>query len=149
MDMDRRTIERGLATRLNPVARAWQQLADQALAQLGVSNSTGWCLVWLQRLGEDVRQADLARAIGITEASLVRIVHQLESSGQLVRRTSPHDRRVNHLLLTEQGAALAGRIEATLVALRHELLDGLSSDDIAATLRVLDRLTVAIAERRA
>ncbi|WP_336971637.1 MarR family winged helix-turn-helix transcriptional regulator [Sphingobium aromaticiconvertens] len=146
--MNRKGLERTLATRLNPVSRAWQQLADQALSQLGVSNSTGWCMVWLNRLGEDVRQADLARAIGITEASLVRILHQLEASDLVLRQASPDDRRVNHLLLTSKGQALAGEIEETLVNLREDLLTGLPSQDIAATLRVLDHLAGAMAERR-
>ncbi len=146
--MSRKALERNLATRLNPVSRAWQQLADQALSSLGVSNSTGWCLVWLDRLGEDVRQADLARAIGITEASLVRILHQLEASKLVQRTTNPDDRRANFLLLTQEGQALAARIEARLVDLRGALLADLSSQDIETTLRVLDRLSAAIADRR-
>jgi MarR family transcriptional regulator for hemolysin len=146
--MTRRTLERKLATLLNPVARAWHQLADQTLSGLGVSNSTGWCMVWLDRLGEDVRQADLARAMGITEASLVRILHLLEASSLVVRRTSPDDRRANYLLLTEQGHELAGRIEALLTDLRTDILAGLPDEDIEATLRVLDHASHAIAERR-
>lgn len=146
--MDRKGLERTLATRLNPVSRGWQQLADQTLSQLGVSNSTGWCMVWLNRLGQDVRQADLARAIGITEASLVRILHQLEAADLVQRHASPNDRRVNHLLLTPEGLDLAGRIEATLVTLRENLLTGLPSQDIETTLRVLDHLADAIVERR-
>jgi DNA-binding MarR family transcriptional regulator len=70
---------------------AWQRLADAALATLDVSNSQGWALVHLARLGAETRQADLARAIGITEASLVRTLHQLEHSGYVARRPDPDD----------------------------------------------------------
>ncbi len=148
----RTALEYGLATRLSPVSRAWQQLADQVLARLNVSSSTGWCLVYLDRLGEErggeVRQADLARAIGIREASLVRTLHQLESAGLVARQTDPNDRRANHLLLTGTGRTLAGRIETELAGLRHELLAELPSADIEATLRVCETLTRMIGKRR-
>ena len=59
----RRHLEFSLATGIRPLAGAWQRLADAALATLGISNSQGWALVHLARLGSNARQADLARAI--------------------------------------------------------------------------------------
>ncbi|MES1972998.1 MAG: MarR family transcriptional regulator [Pseudomonadota bacterium] len=146
--MHRAELELALARRLNPVSRAWMQVADQVLARLGVSNSTGWCLVHLDRLGADARQSELARAIGISEPSLVRTLHQLEATGMIARRTDPNDRRANHLLLTEQGRALAAHIEEALMELRRELLVDLPDEDIEATLRLCDALTDRIARRR-
>ena len=146
--MDRPDLERALATRLSPVSRAWRQLADETLARLGVSNSTGWCLVYMQRLGADARQADLARAIGIREASLVPTLNRLEASKLVERRPDPRDRRANNLLLTEAGRALALEIEAELTGLRADLLAGLPSGDIEAALRVCDTLDRHISERR-
>ena len=48
------------------IARLWRQLADSTLAEFGVSNSAGWCLLYLDRLGADVRQIELADVLGIT-----------------------------------------------------------------------------------
>jgi MarR family transcriptional regulator for hemolysin len=146
--MHREGIERRLATRLSPLSRAWQQLADQELAMLGVSNSTGWCLVWIDRLGGNVRQADLARAIGVREASLVRTLNQLESAGYVMRQTDPKDRRANHLFLTAEGLALAGQSEERLVELRHDLLADLPTQDLETVVRVFETLTRTITERR-
>lgn len=141
-------IEFALATGIRPLAGAWQRLADATLASLDISNSQGWALVHLARMGSDTRQADLARAIGITEASLVRTLHQLEHAGFVARRSDPEDRRTNRLVLTEGGAAVAEGIDARLVALRTDLLDGISDDDLAATIRVLDTVAGRIAARR-
>ncbi|WCT73003.1 MarR family transcriptional regulator [Sphingomonas naphthae] len=146
--MTRADLERTLARRLNPVSRAWQQVADLALARLGVSHSTGWCLVHLDRMGQGARQSDLAREIGVTEPSLVRTLHQLEATGMVERRTDPEDRRANHLVLTAQGHELAAGIEAAFVALRAELLADVPSTDIEATLRLCDAVTQRIADRR-
>lgn len=140
--------EFALATGLRPLSGAWQRLADAALATLDISNSQGWALVHLARLGAETRQADLARAIGITEASLVRTLHQLEHGGFVMRQPDPDDRRTNRLVLTEAGAVIAGGIDARLVALRAELLDGVTDADLATTLRTLDLVGERIATRR-
>jgi len=144
----RRDLEFALATGIRPLAGAWQRLADAALASLDISTSQGWALVHIARLGAELRQADLARAIGITEASLVRTLHQLERAGFVARRPDPGDRRTNRLVLTEAGAAIAGGIDARLAALRAELLDGVADADLATTVRVLDHVGQRIAALR-
>jgi MarR family transcriptional regulator for hemolysin len=144
----RRALEFALATGIRPIAGAWQRLADAALASLDISNSQGWALVHLARLGVEARQADLARAIGITEASLVRTLHQLEHAGFVTRRPDPDDRRTNRLALTEAGAAIADGIGARLVTLRAELLDGVTDADLAITVRTLELVGQRIAARR-
>jgi MarR family transcriptional regulator for hemolysin len=138
--MKRIDLESALASHLPRVSRAWRHLADQALAELGVSISTGWCLVFISRLGDGTRQGDLAREIGVREASLVRTLHQLEAAGLVARQTDPDDRRANHLLLTALGRSTAGKIEARLQSLRNELLADTPSADIEATIRVCDAL---------
>jgi len=145
---DRHSLERALATRMHPTARAWQRLADATLASLDISSSTGWALVYLQRLGDDTRQADLARAVGVTEASLVRTLHALEDAGLVQRVADARDRRANRLRLTEDGVSLASRIDGRLAALRNALLDGVSDAALETTLQVLDHLSTALAERR-
>ena len=144
----RRAVEFALATGLRPIAGAWQRLADAALASLDISNSQGWALVHLARMGPDTRQSDLARAIGITEASLVRTLHQLEHAGLIARQTNPQDRRSNRLVLTGAGVAMADSIDSRLIELRADLLDGIPDDDLEASVRVLDRVAQRIAERR-
>lgn len=148
MAADRQSLERALATRMNPTSRAWQRLADATLASLDISNSAGWALVYLQRLGEETRQADLARAIGVTEASLVRTLHALEDAGLVQRVVDESDRRANRLRLTISGVALAGRIDTRLATLRSALLDGVSDAALETTLQVLEHLAARLAERQ-
>jgi len=140
-------LERQIATRMNPLARAWLRVADQTLAELGVSTSTGWALVHLQRLGHDARQSELARAIGITEASLVRTLHRLESSGFVTRIADVEDRRANRLRLTPEGVALASRIDGRLIALRSEMLRDIPSDDLERVIHVFDVVSARFAEQ--
>ncbi|MCE7796355.1 MarR family transcriptional regulator [Sphingobium sufflavum] len=146
--MSRIFLERQIAHYMAPVAQGWRQLADAALAELRVSNSSGWCLIYLDRLGPDARQIDLAREIGISQPSLVRTLDQLEAAGLVDRIAHPEDRRSNLLILTPAGKSLVGQIEEKLGTLRHSLLDGLSDGDLETVQRVMSLLTDRIAERR-
>ena len=134
--------------RLTPVARQWRLVGDQALARLGLSSSTGWCLIYLDRMGDDVRQADLARAVEISDATLVRTLHQLEASGLIARHPDIEDKRVNRIRLTEAGRTMIGPIEAQLADIRQALLAGVSDADISAALRVCEALGEGLAARR-
>jgi MarR family transcriptional regulator for hemolysin len=146
--MSRARQEREVAQKLPVVTRAWRLLADVSLAEFGVSNSTGWCLIYLDRLGPDARQTDLAQAIGITQPSTVRILDQLESAGLVERSQDPADKRSNRLTLSPAGKSLVAKIETRLAELRRELFAGVPDADIEAVLRTLDLLSRRIAERR-
>lgn len=139
---------RALAQKLPTVARLWHQLADVTLAEFGVSNSAAWCLLYVDRLGPDVRQTELAEHLEIAQPSLVRTLHLLEGNDLLERVPDPEDRRSNRIGLTAQGQELVGRIEAKLDALRLSLLDGVDEADVAAAVRLLDLLSRRIMEQR-
>ncbi|EIZ80196.1 MarR family transcriptional regulator [Novosphingobium sp. Rr 2-17] len=119
------------------------------LASLGISNSTGWALVHLQRLGAGARQSELARVVGVAEPSLVRTIQQLERGGLIVREQDQADRRANCLQLTAEGARLARSIDARLGALRAELTQGVTDKELGVAVRALDRIDAAIADKRA
>ncbi|WP_245828945.1 MarR family winged helix-turn-helix transcriptional regulator [Sphingomonas dokdonensis] len=123
-------------------------MADSVLAEFSISNSSGWCLTHLSRLGPDTRQRELAEAIGITPASLTRTLADLDRRGLVARQADQGDRRANHVRLTDAGVALAQQIEARLTALRAELLEGLPEADIALMVSMLDHIAGRIEQRR-
>lgn len=139
---------RALAHHMAPVARNWRSLADSTLAELGVSNSAGWCLIHIDRLDGDVRQAALAESLDISQPSLVRTLDQLQSAGLLTRKPDPDDKRSNHIVLTADGRDLTQRIEAKLGALRDELLDGVPDEAVEIAVNLMQLLGARISERR-
>jgi MarR family transcriptional regulator for hemolysin len=141
--------KRVLAHRMAMVARNWRGLADGELAQFGVSNSAGWCLIHIERLGPAVRQTDLAEALDISQPSLVRTLDQLQVADLIARVTHPDDKRANLIGLTPAGQELVGRIEAKLDALRGQLLDGVPDDALEIALWVIDMLSLRISEYKA
>lgn len=135
--MERRlSLEASYVRTLLPLGRGWRQAADRALANLDVSASCGWALVQVGRLGDNVRQTDLAAELDITGPSLVRLVDQLAVAGKIERVPDASDRRVSRIRLTASGRAMLVAIEAVLADLRHEILAGLSDTALQAALDV-------------
>ncbi|RYG94904.1 MAG: MarR family transcriptional regulator, partial [Alphaproteobacteria bacterium] len=92
---------RDLTRDLLLVGRLWRKMAREAAARHGVSEAASAPLVWIERLGENVRQNTLADAIGIEGASLVRLIDELQASGLVTREPDPSDRRANVVSLTD------------------------------------------------
>lgn len=140
MTSPRALLEFSYARTLMPLARLWRQAADRALIDMCVSASTGWALVQVGRLGDDVRQTDLANQLDVTQASLVRSIDQMTAAGLVERHRDPTDARVSRIRLTERGRTLVTTIETKFATLRHAMLDGVSDDDLTTALRVAERL---------
>ena len=140
MTSPRAVLESAYARTLLPLAKMWRQAADRALSDMNVSASTGWALVQVGRLGDDVRQTDLASQLDVTQASLVRSIDQMTAAGLVERRRDPADARVSRIRLTTHGRALVTTIEAKFSTLRAAMLDDVSDADLATALRVAERL---------
>lgn len=146
--MARSDLTHSLAQRVPQVARSWRLLADEALAELRVSTSAGWCLVHLSRLGPDARQAELAGQLGITQPSLVRTLDQLAAAGLIRRLPHAQDKRSNRIQFTDAGRDLAERIETRLGELAQQLFDGVPDAAIEITVNMMDLIGHRIAELR-
>ncbi|QJU57732.1 winged helix-turn-helix transcriptional regulator [Sphingomonas sp. AP4-R1] len=145
---ERYQLEAAYARTLLPLSRKWRQFADRAMSDMGVSAAGGWALVQVGRLGDDVRQSDLAAHLDITGPSLVRVVDQLVDAGLVERRRDPVDARVSRVGFTESGRALATRIESAFGELRREILADVTDTDLATALRVAEHLEACFAQPR-
>ncbi|MGY4803247.1 MarR family winged helix-turn-helix transcriptional regulator [Teichococcus aerofrigidensis] len=127
------------------IGRAWRREADLCLAPLGLTQATAAPLLLLRaRVGAPCRQHELAQALGIEQPSLVRLLDQLGEAGRVERLADPADRRARLMHLTPAGVAAAGEADRRLGALRLRLLGGAAPQDLAAALRVLDGMRVAL-----
>ncbi|AZC15577.1 MULTISPECIES: MarR family winged helix-turn-helix transcriptional regulator [Pseudomonas] len=118
-------------------ARHWRRICQNTLINFGVSEACAVPLLMIGRLGEGVRQVAVAQAAGMESPSLVRLLDQLCTAGYVCRSEDPHDRRAKCLSLTDSGRELVQAVEGELVRLRHEVLAGISAQDLEAALRVI------------
>ena len=129
------------------VSRRYRKEMDAVFAENGLSDATSLPLRYLARQNHPLRQKDLAERLAIEGPTLVRTLDMLVAKG-LVRRTEdPDDRRAKLVSATKAGRAFLSNLGARFSALRHELFEGISEQDIEATLRLLQRLEQNIAAR--
>jgi MarR family transcriptional regulator for hemolysin len=127
---------RDLTRDLLLAGRLWRKMAREAAARHGVSEAASAPLIWIERLGENVRQNTLADAIGIEGASLVRLIDELQSSGLVTREPDPSDRRANVVSLTPRGREVVTEVNDDIQSVRRQIFGALPAADIEATGRV-------------
>ena len=123
--------------------RLWRKIARESASKHGMSEAASAPLIWIDRLGDAVRQNALADAIGIAGASLVRLIDELQGSGLVTREPDPSDRRANVVSLTERGRQVVSEVTDDLLALRKEVFAGLSLADIEAAMRIFAAIKLA------
>ena len=136
---------RDLTRDLLLAGRLWRKMARHAASAHGVSEAASAPLLWIDRLGQNVRQTALADAIGIEGASLVRLLDELQSSGLITREQDPTDRRANSVNLTERGRTVVEAVNETLTALRLEVFAATPRKDVEAAIRIFKTLEAASA----
>jgi MarR family transcriptional regulator for hemolysin len=136
----RQQARMAFGTVLPPLSRAYKAAADKAVGHMGLSQAMAWPLVMIGRLGNGIRPGTLAEVLAVEGASLVRQLDQLTEAGLVERREDPVDRRAKTLHLTATGLRARAKIEASLVAMRDEMFEGVTDADLAACLRVFAAL---------
>ena len=121
-------------------ARVWRTKLDQRLRPLGLSQGKWTTLVHLAWGGDKLTQRDLARRIGIEEATLAGLLDRLETDGWVERKPSEHDRRCKTVHLQPRSKKILSSIFDTAQALRQELIAEIPQSQLETCMRVLTRI---------
>lgn len=136
-----RLKELHLAEQLGRLHRLWRTVADVELIPLGLTHPR-WTALWkLLRLGDNVSQKVLADALEIELPSLMRTLGQLEEHGYVKRRCCDTDKRARIVSLTPQGTDIQKQIEARIMQIRAELLNGISHQELNEFERVISLIS--------
>ena len=91
---------------------------------------------------------EIATGLGLTAPTVSVGVRRLETAGLLERRSDPQDGRAIQLFLTAQGQALHQRAHAFRREKMRRLLRGLTSEDRATLLALLEQAISAAEEEK-
>ena len=133
--------------RVARIARRLRQAVDAELRVLGLTEATWRPLVYVRRLGDGVRQKELATALSIEGPSLVRILDNLERRGLIERRADESDRRARGIHLTRSGRELAKRAAKAGGEVQARVLASVSAAELEACQRVLAGIERELEER--
>ncbi len=122
--------------RVARIARRLRQTIDAELRAFGLTEATWRPLAYVGRLGDGVRQKELATALAIEGPSLVRLLDSQES-----------DRRARGIYLTRAGRHLAARVSTVGTEIQARLLASVPPAELETCQRVLDSIERALDEQ--
>jgi MarR family transcriptional regulator for hemolysin len=129
---------------MSRLGAAWRREIDQDLHRFGLTEATWRPILMLGMLAPPVRQTDLARALDIEAASLVRLLDVLERQGLIERAADIRDRRSNLISITESGARIYRQVYEACEAISSRLLGAVSAQERALCETVFDRIEQAL-----
>ncbi len=127
------------------LATAWRREIDLRVRAFGLTDSTWRPLLYLGRMGDGVRQTDLAAAMMIENPSLVRLIDILERGRLVERLEDPEDRRSKRLSMTPAGRQTYAKVAAVHNSLADAFVKEVSPDELDLCYSVLDRVLRSIA----
>lgn len=125
---------------LGETARAWRFCLDRRLKPLGLSRAKWMVLAHLSKSDDGMVQKDLACCLGIEGPTLVGLLDRMSQDGWIERRPFGGDRRSKTVHLTDKAKSVADDIHSTAAALRQEILEGISDQDLEHCVRILQRI---------
>src|SRR3954447_4624815 len=141
--MSRHPAAAPIGLRLARTAHAVTQAFERAMADAGGSAST-WQVLLLVRSGQWGTQTEMARAMGITGATLTHHLNALERQGLVRRWREPGNRRNQHVELTEPGRELVGRLRHVAVEHDARLRSRMTDAEAEQLGGLLDRLLAGL-----
>ena len=87
-----------------------------------------------------ITQEQISAETGMDKGTTARSVGQLEQMGLILREVDQVDRRVNHSYPSAEGLKLQPEFQAVADELRSVLYGGMTSQEVQATARLLERM---------
>ena len=119
-------------------------LLAQVDARLSAHDMTHvqWLPLYKLVMNEGNTVAGLARELGIDPGAMTRSLDRLEAKGMVRRERSTEDRRVVHLVLTNEGRKVAQEVPAVLSSVMNGHLHGFSEPEWHQLLEFLNRMMI-------
>ncbi len=120
----------------------FQRRLDTDLASRGVSGVSRRYRGVLIHLGQTggARNVDLATAAGIRPQSMMKIVHELEELGLVLRATDPEDSRAKLITFTSRGQALIAELAKSTEAVWQSYCEILGEQSLTQVFSDISRL---------
>lgn len=112
---------------------------DEALAETGGSLAV-WLVLLNLKIQPATNQRELAKSVGVSEATLTTQLNSMEAKGLVTRRRDPENRRIHIVELTQAGEALFLNLRRAAGAFDARLRTGLTEEETDALSSLLDRL---------
>jgi MarR family transcriptional regulator for hemolysin len=132
-----------IGLRLTQVARAVERAFDEALGEAGGTLPV-WLILLSLKIHKPANQKDLAKAVGVREATLTHHLNAMDARGLITRTRDAANRRVQVVALTEAGEAAFVRLRHAATAFDTRLRADLTEADLATLRSLLGHLAANV-----
>lgn len=133
------TARASISYRISLIARLQRTRFDTRARSLGITLAQ-WRAIYAISCEEGASQRRVAEMIEVSDVTAGRLIDRLVDNGWVERRPDESDRRSHRMFLTGLAAPLLERLAALGSDENERALDGLSDEDKALALAVLDRV---------
>jgi MarR family transcriptional regulator for hemolysin len=138
------TTEERFSMALHNTARIWRQAIDRRLKDLGVGQAGWMAIANIAKSKAVLSQIELANLLGVEGPTVVSLVDRLVKADLVERVPSETDRRIKHVVLTEAGQQLYGKVKTAADAYRKELLATMDKARLQAATELLEELQAKV-----
>lgn len=121
------------------IARSFARIGDARLRELGFATAQLPVLTALKD-GAQLSQSELARWAKVEQPTMAQLLTRMERDGIVRREPDPKDRRSSLVALTDEARARLPAGRTILDAGNREAMQGLSDDEVAILIGLLQRV---------
>jgi len=132
-------MPKSVGTLLKKLTVTYGLVIDSRMAQLGITKTQSDVLVQIILHGS-LTQRELCQLNGVTAASMSRTISNLEEKQLITIARSERDPRKHHISLTDKAVQLQQDIVHIKESVYHAMLEGISAEETAVLLRLLERM---------
>lgn len=144
-EVSRETLQLKVAMQVMLTARRWKSWVAEKFRDAGHTGAPTLVLYYLVDQPKGLTLSELSSRMELSGASLTRLVQRLEKDGMVSRRRMVGDGRSWLIVMEPAGRAEMEAFEVHAAAMRQRVFEGVSEDDLAAALRVLDAVAAKLA----
>lgn len=140
----REALQLNVSMQVMLTARRWKLRVADLFRESGHTGAPTIVLYFLADHPKGLTLSELAEKMELSGASLTRLVQRLERDGMVSRHRMLGDGRSWLIVMEPAGRAAMEAFEVHAAAMRQRMFEGVSEDDMAASLRVLDALAAKL-----
>ncbi len=138
--MDTADLRAEMIDAMAKVNRRLRTVFDARVKERGLTLARARTLLALMEQ-EGLYQKELAEALEIENATMVRLLDGLERQSFIERQTVQGDRRAKRVVMTAEGKILAEQVVKLAGDVREDLLEGVSDEELSVALNVLRKMS--------
>lgn len=122
------------------VAKLYRSAQAEVLSGLALHPGQDVLLWMVGQEPDGMTVSDIAARLGVEQPTVTRSLSRLDQGGWFVRESVPGDRRATRIQLTDKGRAAIPAIEATWRSLAETATAGMTNDQIATLVGLLEKV---------